>query len=86
MLTNFADSIGYIAACLSTASFIPQAVMTWKRKRAEGVSLGMYVILTLGLMLWLAYGLMMGAWPVIISNLVTLGLTIFIMTMKIVYK
>jgi MtN3 and saliva related transmembrane protein len=86
MLTSFADSVGYIAACLSTASFIPQAVMTWKRKRAEGVSLGMYVILTLGLVLWLAYGVMMDAWPVIISNLVTLGLTIFIMTMKIVYK
>ncbi len=86
MSTSIADLVGYIAACLSTASFVPQAVMTWKRKRAEGVPLGMYIILTLGLSLWLVYGLLVGAWPVILSNIVTLMLTVFIMTMKIIYK
>jgi MtN3 and saliva related transmembrane protein len=60
--------------------------MTWKNKRAEGVSLSMYVILITGVILWLTYGIMLSAWPVIIANIITLFLTIFILAMKIVYK
>ena len=57
------DAIGYLAATLTTAAFIPQAWLTWKTKRADGVSLGMYSIFTLGVALWLVYGLVIGAWP-----------------------
>lgn len=80
------DLIGYVAATLTTSAFIPQALMTWKNKRAEGVSLSMYVILITGVILWLTYGIMLSAWPVIIANVITLFLTIFILVMKIVYK
>ncbi|MBR7781184.1 SemiSWEET transporter [Undibacterium luofuense] len=80
------DLVGYIAATLTTSAFIPQALMTWKNKRAEGVSLSMYVILITGVILWLTYGIMLSAWPVIIANVITLFLTIFILLMKIVYK
>jgi MtN3 and saliva related transmembrane protein len=80
------DLVGYIAATLTTSAFIPQALMTWKNKRAEGVSLSMYVILITGVILWLTYGIMLSAWPVIIANIITLFLTIFILLMKIVYK
>lgn len=86
MTTPPADLIGYIAACMTTSAFIPQAWMTWKRKHAEGVSLGMYVILVSGIVLWLTYGILLHAWPIIIANAVTLMLALFILTMKLIYK
>lgn len=86
MTTPFADMIGYIAACMTTSAFIPQAWMTWKRKHAEGVSLGMYVILVSGIILWLAYGVLLNAWPIIIANAITLMLALFILTMKLIFK
>jgi len=79
------DAIGYLAATLTTAAFIPQAWLTWKTKRADGVSLGMYSIFTLGVALWLIYGLVIGAWPIIIANAITLALALFILVMKLRY-
>ncbi|MFZ6653630.1 SemiSWEET transporter [Undibacterium sp. TJN19] len=81
-----ADIVGYFAASMTTAAFVPQAWMTWQRKRAEGVSLGMYLILVVGILLWLIYGLMLHALPVIIANMITLVLASFILVMKLVYK
>ncbi len=80
------DLVGYIAACLTTTAFVPQAWLTWRRKRAEGVSLGMYIILVVGIVLWLVYGLMLSALPIIIANMITLMLALFILVMKLVYK
>ncbi len=78
-----ADLIGYVAATLTTIAFVPQAWKTWKTKSAAGVSLRMYAIFTLGVALWLAYGLMIGAWPVIVANVVTLLLALFILVMRL---
>ena len=86
MTSTVADIVGYIAACMTTSAFIPQAWMTWKRKHAEGVSLGMYVILVSGIILWLAYGVLLHAWPIIIANAITLLLALFILVMKLIYK
>ncbi|MBC3870771.1 SemiSWEET transporter [Undibacterium oligocarboniphilum] len=80
------DLIGYIAACLTTGAFIPQAWMTWRRKRAEGVSLGMYVLMVTGISMWLTYGILLQAWPVIIANFITMLLALFILGMKLIYK
>ncbi|MBC3884361.1 SemiSWEET transporter [Undibacterium sp. FT31W] len=80
------DLIGYIAACLTTGAFIPQAWMTWRRKRAEGVSLGMYVLMVTGIFMWLTYGILLQAWPVIIANIITMLLALFILGMKLIYK
>jgi MtN3 and saliva related transmembrane protein len=79
------EAIGYLAATLTTAAFIPQAWLTWKTKRADGVSLGMYSIFTLGVALWLVYGLVIGAWPIVIANAITLALSLFILVMKLRY-
>jgi MtN3 and saliva related transmembrane protein len=75
--------VGFGAAALTTAAFVPQAMLTWKRRRAEGVSLGMYVVFVTGLVGWLAYGLLIGSTPIIISNIVTLLLAGFILAMKL---
>ena len=79
------DLIGYLAASLTTIAFVPQAWLTWRTRRAEGVSLGMYLIFTSGVALWLAYGLMLGAWPIVAANTVTLALSLFILMMKLRY-
>lgn len=79
---QLADLVGAFAATLTTLAFIPQAWMTWKKRHADGVSLGMYGIFTLGVALWLVYGLLLGAWPIIIGNILTLGLAVFILVMK----
>lgn len=86
MTAPLADLIGYLAAGMTTSAFVPQAWLTWRRKRAEGVSLGMYIILVAGIALWLAYGLLLGALPIIIANLITLLLAVFILVMKLLYK
>ncbi|MEB0031022.1 SemiSWEET transporter [Undibacterium sp. RTI2.1] len=86
MMPQLTDLIGYIAASMTTTAFIPQAWMTWRRKRADGVSLGMYIILVGGIAMWLAYGLMLNALPIIIANFITLVLAIFILVMKLLYK
>lgn len=80
------EAIGYLAATLTTAAFIPQAWLTWKTQRADGVSLGMYSIFTLGVALWLVYGLVIGAWPIVIANAITLALALFILVMKFRYS
>lgn len=83
---NHSELIGYLAATLTTISFIPQALHTWRLRSAHGVSLGMYSIFTSGVALWLVYGLLLGAWPLIIANATTLVLAVFILAMKIRFR
>ncbi len=79
------DLIGFCAAFLTTASFIPQAWLTFKTRDVSGISLGMYSAFTLGVALWLVYGLSLGAWPVVVANTVTLALALSILVMKLRY-
>ena len=78
------DWLGYAAATLTTFSFVPQAWHTFQTRDVSGISLGMYSAFTFGVLLWLVYGVMLGAWPVIAANFVTLALAACILTMKIV--
>mgnify|MGYP000361340395 CR=1 FL=1 len=73
----------YAAASLTTASFVPQAWLTFKTRDVSGISLGMYSAFTLGIALWLAYGLLIEAWPVVIANVITLVLAASILAMRL---
>ena len=75
--------LGYAAAVLTSASFIPQAVMTIRTRDTRGISRGMYVIFTVGVAFWLVYGIGLGSWPMIFANTVTLGLAATILALKI---
>jgi MtN3 and saliva related transmembrane protein len=77
------DFIGYFAAFLTTFSFVPQVWHTFQTRDVSGISLGMYSSFTLGIAMWLAYGLMLGAWPVVVANAITLLLALAILTMKL---
>ena len=80
---NHTAWIGYAAASLTTASFVPQAWLTFKTRDVSGVSLSMYSAFTLGIALWLAYGLLIEAWPVVIANIITLLLATSILVMRL---
>jgi MtN3 and saliva related transmembrane protein len=81
----FTEWVGYAAAFLTTCSFVPQAWLTFRTRDVRGVSLGMYTVFTLGVALWLVYGLMLAAWPIVIANGITLALAGGILLMKIRY-
>jgi MtN3 and saliva related transmembrane protein len=80
------EIIGYIAATLTTGSFVPQVWHTFRTRDVSGISLGMYSVFVLGSVLWLTYGLMIAATPVVIANAVTLGLALAILWMKLRYR
>jgi MtN3 and saliva related transmembrane protein len=76
---------GYTAAALTTAAFVPQALKAWRTRSTTGISLGMYAIFTTGVALWLAYGVMLGEWPIIVANSITFPLALSILVMKLRY-
>ena len=77
--------MGFVAAALTTFSFVPQAVKTIRSKDTRGISLWMYVTFTVGIVFWLGYGIVLMSWPMILSNIVTLLLSLTILTMKLRY-
>jgi MtN3 and saliva related transmembrane protein len=79
------ELIGYCAASLTTLSFVPQAWLTFRTRDVRGISLGMYSAFTVGVALWLLYGVLMGAWPIVLANAVTLALASVILGMKLRY-
>ncbi|MFN5350873.1 MAG: SemiSWEET transporter [Polaromonas sp.] len=83
MNTTLIDLIGSVAAVLTTASFIPQAWHSFKTRDVSGVSLGMYSVFTVGVALWLVYGILLFAWPLIIANSITLALAATILSLKL---
>jgi len=84
MPMNF-EWIGYAAAVLTSASFIPQAVMTIRSRDTHSISRGMYIFFTIGVALWLVYGIALGSWPMILANMVTLILAATILALKLRY-
>jgi len=75
--------IGILAACLTTVAFTPQVVKAWRSRSTRDISLGMYLVLATGIVLWLIYGLMIGDAPLIFANAVTLLLVSIILYCKI---
>jgi len=80
---NAQDWLGYAAAALTTGSFLPQALLTLRTRDVSGISLGMYAAMTLGVALWLAYGLTLRQWPIVAANGVTLVLASTILVAKL---
>ena len=80
---TFIDTLGYAAATLTTASFVPQAWLIFRSRNVSGISLAMYSVFTLGIALWLLYGLLIEAWPIVIANVVTFALAAAILVMKL---
>ena len=77
------NSLGYVAAALTTIAFVPQAVRAIRSRDTGAISLWMYVTFTVGIALWFVYGVLLNAWPIILSNAVTFGLAATILALKL---
>jgi MtN3 and saliva related transmembrane protein len=78
-----AEWIGGAAATLTTISFLPQAIRVIRTRDTAAISLWMYSLFVVGLCFWEAYGWLIGSWPVIVSNIVTIALALVILVQKV---
>lgn len=78
-----ATLVGGIAAICTTAAFVPQLIRVWRLKRADEISLVTYLIFSVGMAIWLVYGILIDSWPVILANAITLVIAGCILTLKI---
>jgi MtN3 and saliva related transmembrane protein len=83
MIDPMFEIIGLLAAFLTTSAFIPQVYKIYKEKNADGISLTMYVILFIGVLLWLIYGILIGSLSIIIANGITALLQLSIIIFKL---
>lgn len=79
------DWLGLVATVFTTSSFIPQVWRTWQTRDVSGISLPTYVIITIGLALWLMYGILRDDLPLIVANAAMVVMTGAITMMKVVF-
>lgn len=77
------DVIGYCAALFTTFSFLPQAILTLKTRDTRTLSLSMYSMFTLGVSIWIAYGVMRADWVIVTANTVTFIFALMILAVKV---
>lgn len=77
------EQLGYIAALLTTGSFLPQVLHTLKSRDTRSISLAMYLMFVSGTVLWLLYGWSISSVPVVAANGITLLLSSVILAMKL---
>lgn len=77
------DLLGYLAAFCTTAAFFPQALQVYRTRRTQDLSLGMFLLFTTGVALWLGYGVLIDSAPVYVANTLTLLLAGYILYMKL---
>lgn len=80
------ETIGIAAGTLTTLSFVPQVVKTWRTKSAQGLSLGMFSLFCIGLVLWLIYGIALSSPSIILANALTLILASALLVFKFTFK
>jgi MtN3 and saliva related transmembrane protein len=77
--------LGFAAATCTTVAYAPQVVKAWRTRSTEDISLGMFLVMVLGLLLWLVYGVLSGDEPLIVANAITIVLAGGILFMKLKY-
>ena len=83
MINPIFEVIGLLAAFLTTSAFVPQVYKIYKEKNADGISLTMYIILLIGVILWLIYGVLIGSLSIIVANGITALLQLSIILFKL---
>ena len=81
ILSPAVNAIGMVAAFCTTISFVPQLIRVWRLRSAREISLGMFLIFSLGTFLWLLYGIFIHSVPVILANAVTMALSLAILAL-----
>jgi MtN3 and saliva related transmembrane protein len=79
---TWSEGFGFVGAGCTTLSFVPQVLKVWRSRSAHDISAGMYLLFITGLAFWLAYGLSIGSWPILIANTLTIVLAAAVLGMK----
>jgi len=77
------EIVGYAAATMTTLAYAPQLVRVLRTREVAAISAAMYAVMSAGVALWLAYGLLIGSMPVIVANALTLAFALAILAMKV---
>ena len=85
-METLANLVGYTAAVVGTFLMLPQVVKSWRTKRVEDLSLGMTVLYFFNCLLWLIYGLLITAFPMIVANAAALVVSIVQVVLKLKYR
>jgi len=80
------EIVGLVAATLTTAAFVPQVYKTWKTKSVKELSLTMYLVMFMGILLWLTYGIVINSFSIMLANIVTGMLVLLIIYLKLKHK
>lgn len=80
------EILGLAAGALTTVSFVPQVMKTWRTRSTADISLGMFVLFCAGLVLWTLYGLALGSLPIVLWNAITLVLAGAILFFKLRWR
>jgi MtN3 and saliva related transmembrane protein len=83
---NFTDILGYTAGAVTTFTFLPQVIKTWKEKSAKNISLLMFVIAVTNEIMWIVYGVLLNNWVIILTNSVLMVMALTMIYFKLTYK
>jgi MtN3 and saliva related transmembrane protein len=83
---DLAETIGYVAALLTSVAFLPQVIHVWTTRSGRDISFAMYAVFIAGVSCWLIYGLLLEAWPVVVANAVTLVLASTVLALKLLFE
>lgn len=75
--------IGFVAGTCTTLAFLPQVIRTWRTRSTDDISLGMFSLMVFGIALWLFYGIVIGDWPLIVADGISLLFAAAILLMKV---
>ena len=83
---NFTDILGYAAGAVTTFTFLPQVIKTWKEKSAKKISLLMFVIAVTNEIMWIVYGILLNNWVIILTNSVLMVMALTMIYFKLTFK
>ena len=78
--------MGYAAGAITSLTFLPQVIKTWKEKSAKDISLLMFVIAAINEVMWIAYGALLNNWVIILTNAIVLAMSLTMIYLKFMYK
>jgi MtN3 and saliva related transmembrane protein len=83
---NGVDILGYAAGAITSLTFLPQVVKTWKDKSAKDISLMMFIIAAINEIMWIIYGTLLDNWVIILTNAIVLAMSLTMIYLKLHYK
>lgn len=83
---NGVDILGYAAGAITTLTFLPQVIKTWKGRSAKDVSLMMFIIAAINEVMWIAYGALLDNWVIIVTNVIVLAMSLIMIGLKLKYS